>query len=78
MLAALAADAPEITAAITAWSTGAAGGGRRRPRSNVFNLAALLGLGAWWRDDQVPAAGRDTRRPARSVDRAACLVTVSA
>lgn len=47
LVAALAADAPEVTAAITAMAG-------RQPRpgagvvigSNVFNLAALLGLGA--------------------------------
>ena len=47
LVAALAADAPEVTAAITAMAD-------RQPRlgagvvigSNVFNLAALLGLGA--------------------------------
>ena len=49
LLAALAADAPEITAAVTAIA-------RHDPRigagvvigSNVFNLAALLGLSVRW------------------------------
>src|SRR5258708_4598868 len=47
IVAALAADAPEVTAAVTAL----AGGQQRLGAgvvigSNVFNLAALLGLGA--------------------------------
>src|SRR5215472_15278504 len=47
VVAALAADAPEVTAAVTAM----AGGQQRLGAgvvigSNVFNLAALLGLGA--------------------------------
>ncbi|HEX3332940.1 MAG TPA: hypothetical protein VHS57_01275 [Acidimicrobiales bacterium] len=47
MLAALAADAPEITASITALSRHqAAIGAGVVLGSNVFNLAALLGLGA--------------------------------
>jgi len=47
MLAALAADAPEITSAVVALSHGqAAVGAGVVLGSNVFNLAALLGLGA--------------------------------
>jgi cation:H+ antiporter len=47
MVAALAADAPEITAAVTALAHGqAAVGAGVVVGSNVFNLAALLGLGA--------------------------------
>lgn len=47
MVAALAADAPEITSAVTALSHGqAAVGAGVVIGSNVFNLAALLGLGA--------------------------------
>jgi len=47
LLAALAADAPEITAAVTALSHGQASvGAGVTLGSNVFNLAALLGLGA--------------------------------
>jgi len=47
MVAALAADAPEITSAVTALAHGqAAVGAGVVVGSNVFNLAALLGLGA--------------------------------
>ncbi len=47
MCAALAADAPEITAAVTALAAGQATiGAGVVIGSNVFNLAALLGLGA--------------------------------
>lgn len=47
MLAALAADAPEITSAVAALSHGQASVGAGVViGSNVFNLAALLGLGA--------------------------------
>ena len=47
MVAALAADAPEITSAVAALSHGqAAVGAGVVVGSNVFNLAALLGLGA--------------------------------
>lgn len=47
MLAALAADAPEITSAVVALTHGqAAVGAGVVVGSNVFNLAALLGLGA--------------------------------
>lgn len=47
MLAALAADAPEITSAVTALAHGqGAVGAGVVVGSNVFNLAALLGLGA--------------------------------
>jgi cation:H+ antiporter len=47
LLAALAADAPEITSAVTALLTGQrAVGAGVIIGSNVFNLAALLGLGA--------------------------------
>ena len=47
MVAALAADAPEITSAVTALAHGqAAVGAGVVLGSNVFNLAALLGLGA--------------------------------
>jgi cation:H+ antiporter len=63
MIAALAADAPEITASVTALvhhqrtvSAGVVIG------SNVFNLAALLGLGGWWR-----AGSRCTARSSSSV-----------
>ncbi|MBR7830303.1 hypothetical protein KDK95_28635 [Actinospica sp. MGRD01-02] len=47
MVAALAADAPEITSAVTALAHGQASvGAGVVVGSNVFNLAALLGLGA--------------------------------
>jgi hypothetical protein len=47
MVAALAADAPEITSSVTALAHGrAAVGAGVVVGSNVFNLAALLGLGA--------------------------------
>src|ERR1700746_3499930 len=47
LVAALAADAPEITSAVTALSRGqAAVGAGVVIGSNVFNLAALLGLAA--------------------------------
>ena len=46
LLAALAADALEITASATALAQGHASVGAGSTGSNVFNLAALLGLSA--------------------------------
>ena len=51
LVAARAADAPEITSAVTALSRGRASvGAGVVVGSNVFNLAALLGLALWWPD----------------------------
>ena len=72
LVAALAADAPEITSAVTALSRGQASVGAGVViGSNVFNLAALLGLAAvvagWIR--QLPPPGGGPGRGARGVDR---------
>ena len=66
LLAALAADTPEITAAVTALTRHQrAVGAGVVIGSNVFNLAALLGLGgASW-----PVASTSTARSSSSVAR---------
>jgi len=58
LVAALAADAPEITSAVTALARGQASVGAGVVIGpNVFNLAALLGLAAVWRGGSASTAG---------------------
>ena len=74
VLAALAADAPEITTAVTAMlrhdGTSAPGW---RIGSNVFNLAALIGLSGVVAADRTAPSGYRARRRRRVVDSAAAL-----
>ena len=77
IVAALAADAPEVTAAITAMASHQQRlGAGVVLGSNVFNLAALLGLGAVvaGRDQPAPQGGRPRRHVALRSPRCLALV----
>ena len=79
LVAALAADAPEVTAAVTALSRGQASVGAGVViGSNVFNLAALLGLAAVVAGGSASTAGWWSWPGCPRVGRAVCLLTVAA